>query len=100
MSSTTSEWIGLITFALSIMGSLITIGWVTALWLSKKFTEVHDNIGEKVLQLEKNIISKLEYHERHDDDRFSQVDKSIWEIRVRNAARDRDLRESPAHTDF
>lgn len=88
---TTSEWTSLVTFALSCIAGLVTMGWVAAWWLSKKFGEVHDNIDDKVQNLEKNIISKLEYHERHDDTRFSSIDKAVWEIKVRNAARDRDV---------
>lgn len=67
------------------------MGWVAAWWFSKKFEEVHDNIDTKVQNLEKNIISKLEYHERHDDTRFASIDKAVWEIKVRNAARDKDV---------
>lgn len=89
MNST--EWTQLITFALSCVGGLVTMGWVAAWWFSKKFNEVHDNIDDKVEALEKNIISKLEYHERHDDTRFSAIDKAVWEIRVRNASRDKDV---------
>lgn len=85
----TSEWTQLFTFAFGLVCFLVGSGWIAAWWFNKKFNEVHDNIDEKIEKLEKNIISKLEYHERHDDERFSQVDKSIWEIRIRNAAKDR-----------
>ncbi len=37
-------------------------------------------------QLEKNFLEKLEYHERHDDKRFSDIVNSLWELRLRNAA--------------
>lgn len=34
------------------------------------------------------ILNKLEYHERHDDHRFDNIRKDIWEIRLRNAGID------------
>lgn len=83
-----SEYTPVITFVLSCIGGLLTLGWVAAWWVSKKFDEVHDNIDSKVDNLEKNIISKLEYHERHDDDRFAEIRNAVWDIRVRNAAVD------------
>lgn len=38
------------------------------------------------ISLTKEILDKLEYHERHDDIRFSQLHDSIWDMKVRNAA--------------
>lgn len=32
------------------------------------------------------VLDKLEYHERHDDERFEAVRKDLWQIRVANAA--------------
>ncbi len=66
----------------------MTLGWVAAWWFSRKFGEVHDNFDTKINALEKNIVSKLEYHERHDDDRFAEIRNAVWDIRVRNAAID------------
>lgn len=84
-----TDYFTIFTFGSGIIVALITGGWVAANFLNKKFAGVHDNIDIKIGNLEKNIISKLEYHERHDDERFSAIDKSVWEIRVRNAGRDR-----------
>ncbi len=71
-----------------IVGSLTFAGWCAAVYLNRKFNEVHDNIDEKTNSLEKNIIQKLEYHERHDDTRFSEIRDAVWKIRIRNAAQD------------
>ena len=30
----------------------------------------------------------MEYHERHDDERFAQIRNDISEVRIRNAAKD------------
>lgn len=86
-----TDFITIFTFGSGLIAALITGGWVGANFLNKKFLEVHDNLDNKLSNLERNIISKLEYHERHDDERFAAVDKAVWEIRIRNAARDRDI---------
>lgn len=71
--------------------TLLGFGWMAQSYLNRKFNETHDALNQQLGSLEKNIIQKLEYHERHDDERFSAIDKAVWEIRVRNAARDRDF---------
>lgn len=38
--------------------------------------------------VEKAIVDKLEYHERHDDDRFGQIRNDLAELRIRNASKD------------
>lgn len=73
--------------AVSIIGLFLTIFaavWSLAWWLNGHF----NNIRKDVYALGKEILDKLEYHERHDDQRFSQIRDDIWDIRVRNAAAD------------
>jgi len=73
--------------AVTVVGLLISIFgavWSLAWWLSGHFT----NIRKDFYALGKEILDKLEYHERHDDTRFSQIRDDIWDIRVRNAAFD------------
>lgn len=43
-------------------------------------------VSEKIEDTANMFLEKLEYHERHDDKRFSEVVNSLWEIRLRNAA--------------
>lgn len=89
----------LVTFALGIAGFLLTTGWVSASWLNRKFSDTNTLIDYKIEKLEKAIVSKMDYHEKHDDERFSEirttaenrfneVKNDIWDIRVRNAALD------------
>lgn len=33
------------------------------------------------------MIEKLEYHEAHDDKRFSQITDAMWTLRLENAQR-------------
>lgn len=59
-----------------------TLAW----WLSTQFKQIRDYILEQNEKTEKLLLEKLEYHERHDDKRFSDIVNSLWEIRLRNAA--------------
>ena len=42
---------------------------------------------KRVGEIKKEILLKLEYHERHDDARFSEIRNDIWQMRVDDAAR-------------
>ncbi|SRR6266481_1392866 len=80
-----------IEYLLAIAGTIIgTVGTLTW-WLSSQFKSTRDLI----YKIKEDILTKLEYHERHDDKRFidsrndlQTVRNDIWEIRVRNAALD------------
>lgn len=83
-----SEYITLVQVVVGSIVGTASIVWVSAWWLSKKFSETKESIYKKIDILGDNIIRKLEYHEQHDDERFQEVRNNIWDIRVRNAARD------------
>lgn len=70
------------------LGSLLGTAVATVLWINKQFSNIKDYVNLKFDKLEETILAKLEYHERHDDTRFSEISNDIWEIRVRNAAID------------
>ncbi len=69
---------------LTIVGSI----WFFALWINKQLWSIKDLIYVKIEDLKRDLSDKLEYHERHDDERFGQLRNDIWDIRVRNAATD------------
>lgn len=69
---------------IGFLASVVTAVWTLAFWLNGHF----NNIRKEITDMAKDVISKLEYHERHDDQRFSQIRDDIWDIRVRNAAAD------------
>lgn len=73
-----------ILFLLTLIATAIS----TVLWINRQFSNLKDYVNRKMEKLEETILSKLEYHERHDDRRFSEISNDIWEIRVRNAAID------------
>lgn len=62
--------------------------WGLAWWLSGQFSEIRALVYQQMLRVETNILNKLEYHEKHDDTRFSNIQNDLWDIRVRNAAKD------------
>lgn len=62
--------------------------WALAWWLSGQFSEVRNLVYQQMSHVQHSILSKLEYHEKHDDQRFGQLREDLGEIRIRNAAKD------------
>lgn len=89
-----AEWA---TFASIIVGGLFTaVGWSmwASWWLSKQFSQTRNLIWSRGEEVKKGIEEKLEYHEKHDDQRFSEIRNDLWAIRIRNAARDKEILET------
>lgn len=90
-----SNWITIGSF---IGGTLVlgaTAAWMASQWFAAQFSSTRHLIDIKIEKLESNILAKLEYHEKHDDQRFDSQDQrldhlhnDLWEIRVRNASID------------
>lgn len=74
-----------------VVATVATMTWFLAGQFNKMrlYTEV---MFEK-------IMNKLEYHERHDDQRFGELRDDIWEIRLRNAAKDGYIRKAKNEED-
>lgn len=70
--------------ALTILSAVASLTW----WLSGQFSTIRSLIYERLGVVERTILEKLEYHEKHDDMRFNGIQNDIWDIRVRNAAKD------------
>lgn len=66
---------------IAISVTIISAVWGHALWLGGQFKQV----DEKFAKILSTITDKLEYHERHDDNRFSQITDGIWELRLQTA---------------
>ena len=66
---------------LTIVGAAIGATMTLGIWLSGQFTKINNSI----ISTYEKVLSKLEYHERHDDARFETVRKDLWEMRVGNA---------------
>lgn len=89
------DWLTVLSFVTGGMLALATAGWIASQYLSRQFSVTNNLIDTKIEKLELNILNKLEYHEKHDDQRFDSQDQrldhlrnDLWEVRVRNAAID------------
>jgi hypothetical protein len=63
-------------------GGLLFFVWGLRGWFSNQFMKIFDKIEKS----ENNIMSKLEYHERHDDERFARMGDRLWELKVNQVA--------------
>lgn len=68
----------------TVVSAVSSLTW----WLSGQFSAVRYLVFERIGLTEKVLIDKLEYHERHDDERFLQVRNDLAEVRLRNATKD------------
>jgi len=65
--------------AIEIIGvvlAILTAQWRLSNWLTKQF----DSIKALVFSIESKVLDKLEYHERHDDQRFSELHDRLWQL--------------------
>lgn len=83
--------VGLVGLFLTVFAAVWSLAW----WLSGQFTAIRNLLYNEIKSLERNLFEKLEYHEKHDDTRFTSIDTrlssvrdDIWDIRVRNSAKD------------
>lgn len=72
----------------STLLALLGAEWIFAIWINRQFSNIRNLVYSSSEKLQTNILSKLEYHEKHDDQRFASLERNIWEIRIRNAAID------------
>jgi hypothetical protein len=67
--------------------------WALAWWLSGQFSEIRSFVYQQMSRVEVNILDKLEYHEKHDDSRFEDLNKELWDIKIRLASKNIRLKE-------
>lgn len=74
-----------------ILLAVVTAAAGLAWMMSKEFSGLRDLIAdrirqteEKIEQVERVLMEKMEYHERHDDVRFADVTNAIWETKLHN----------------
>ena len=84
MNLTLSDFLTIFGMVSSILVSVGLLAW----WLGSQFSGVRKLVYEKIEQIQKVFSDKLDSHERLDDTRFNSVTNDLWEIRVRNAAKD------------
>jgi|SRR5882724_3130681 len=71
-----------VSIAVFVGGSVWGLAW----WLSGQFSSLRHLVYEQITKTEALILSKLEYHERHDDTRFENMRKDMFTIQLRQAA--------------
>lgn len=99
----TQDWLTIVSMLSALLTGLATSVAYLVWWLSKQFSAIRNLVYERIDKVEDTLLTKLEYHERHDDERFSQISNDLWAIRVRNAARDGEImderkKERPRYT--
>lgn len=67
--------------------------WALAWWLSGQFSEIRSFVYQQMSRVEVNILDKLEYHEKHDDSRFDDLNKEIWDVKIRLASKNIRIKE-------
>lgn len=72
----------LISVAIFVGGSVWGLAW----WLSGQFSTIRHLVYEQINKTEAAILNKLEYHEKHDDSRFDDLKRDIWEMKLRAAS--------------
>jgi len=76
---------------LAFLGIVVSIAgtvWTFAMWLSSKLNAILETFYQKIDSVGTMILEKLEYHQRHDDERFNAIHGDLSDIRISNAARD------------
>lgn len=80
--------------AAGLIMTILAAVWSLAWWLSGQFTKILSLIYSTAEKTTASIMSKLEYHEQHDDTRFNQVTNQIadvkndiWDMKLRHAAK-------------
>ena len=56
------------------------------IWLTRQFSIINASVYKTKDELKNVFLDKLEYHERHDDVRFDNVRKDIYQLGLRMAA--------------
>jgi len=72
-SLTTETVLAFIGIYITILGSV----WGLGRYLDGRFSKVF----EKIESVKDQLLGKLEYHERHDDKRFSEIREDLWEAK-------------------
>src|SRR3954463_11847627 len=83
-----NDYMTLLVIAAGTVTTVASLAWASSQYFARQFNSTRQLIDSKIEKLELNILTRLEYHERQDDHRFASVSEDIWDIRVRNAARD------------
>lgn len=80
---TYADFVSLVTTMSGGISVAVGLAW----WISRQFSNTKNLIHEKSNDTQKVLLEKIEYHERHDDQRFAAITNDLWTIKLQNAAR-------------
>jgi hypothetical protein len=66
-------------------GTVATVVWSAAWFIFTQQIKIKDLIYVKFEELKNLFSDKLDYHERHDDQRFDNITKDIMTLRISQA---------------
>lgn len=78
----------------SVVNTIINLGTVAGaagtvvFGFFKLISSQISRLSEKMDEGNKELMKQLNYHEQHDDKRFSDIFNELWTIKVRNAVKD------------
>ena len=72
---------------LATMTTLIGCFAAAFTYLSRQFSNTNSLVYRKADDLRQTFLDKLDYHERHDDVRFDNMRKDIYQLGIRLAAK-------------
>lgn len=61
-----------------VVGLVVSAVWILAWQINNVKSKMYDKMDE----VKTSILNKLEYHERHDDQRFAQINNDLWSVRL------------------
>lgn len=68
----------MVTAMAAAVASVASITW----FMSTQFSKIRNLIYERIMLAERELLEKIEYHERHDDQRFSEIKNDLWTIKL------------------
>lgn len=72
---------------LATIASILGMSLFGFAYLSRQFSIINSSIYKVADGLRSTFLDKLEYHERHDDVRFDNVRKDIYQLGLKMAAK-------------
>lgn len=85
---TYADWLTILGYAVGTVISVALAVWSLSWWLSRQFSATNSLIDAKLEKLQTILVGKMEYHERHDDQRFSDLRNEIFTLQLKEAARE------------
>ena len=80
-----SEMLTVIFGVVSCLSIILGVVWKHSLWLSNQFNSLRELIYIKIDSLEESMMTKLQDHIEHDDERIQELNNKLWEVRLKGS---------------